>query len=361
MITWFVVAVSRTGLLSRVVGAVAIMLLLAPMVNARQTCVTVGNVSDESTPGNLRVQASTTAQSSCNGRTVQVFARISGGVSYTCTTQNYQSYCYDIQTDSNAITQAYRSSYGTAGYSTVHKFRDGDVEYQDIAPTDPPALLNAGEPDPEEACEAAYNNWIEPDGPCEYNPDGEGSPIVIATGGDSAYKLTSAAQGVLFDLNSDGALEWTGWTEADSEVAFLALDRDGDGRITSGRELFGNFTLPGVGNGFAALRRMNLAENGGRERASVSSEDPLFARLLLWTDRNHNGISEPNELRPVGEKITDIGLSYSDHKRRDGHGNEFRYMGWVHVRTAPGRNKAKGPEEEQLRYRQVYDVFFTRK
>lgn len=48
----------------------------------------------------------------------------------------------------------------------------------------------------------------EPDGPCEINPDGPGSPIVIATESNSAYKLTSAAKGVLFDLNSGGVPEW---------------------------------------------------------------------------------------------------------------------------------------------------------
>ena len=50
----------------------------------------------------------------------------------------------------------------------------------------------------------------------------------------------------MFDIDGDGVPEQISWTEADSDVAFLALDRDGDGRITSGKELFGNHTLPGV-------------------------------------------------------------------------------------------------------------------
>jgi hypothetical protein len=57
------------------------------------------------------------------------------------------------------------------------------------------------------------------------------------------------------------------------------------------------------------------------KRGSVSSDDPRFARLLLWTDRNHNGVSEPSELRPASELLSDIGLAYEEHKRRDGHGN----------------------------------------
>jgi hypothetical protein len=87
--------------------------------------------------------------------------------------------------------------------------------------------------------------------------------------------------------------ERVSWTEADSDVSFLAIDRDGDGKITSGKELFGNFTLPGVSNGFLALQGLAMQTNGGIERGSVSSDDPLYARLLLWNDMNHNGISEP--------------------------------------------------------------------
>jgi hypothetical protein len=95
------------------------------------------------------------------------------------------------------------------------------------------------------------------------------------------------------------------------------------------------------------------------KRGSVSSDDPLFARLLLWTDSNHNGISEPSELRAASEFLSDIGLSYENHHRRDGNGNLYRYRGWVHIRTAPGRNRAKAPTEDEERRRQIFDVFLT--
>jgi hypothetical protein len=184
------------------------------------------------------------------------------------------------------------------------------------------------------------------------------SPIVIATG-DSSYKLTSASDGVLFDMNGDGMREQVAWTKPNAGVAFLALDRDGDGYITSGRELFGNFTIAGESNGFDALARMTMESNGGMKRGSVSSDDPLFARLLLWTDRNHNGVSESDELRPASEILSDIGLGYQTHNRRDGYGNLYKFRGWVHVRTAPGRNKVETPQEDVARRRQIFDVFLT--
>jgi hypothetical protein len=114
-----------------------------------------------------------------------------------------------------------------------------------------------------------------------------------------------------------------------------------------------------VPNGFEALRLLNLESNGGIERGSVSSDDPIYARLLLWTDRNHNGISEPSELRPARELISDIGLGYVPYARRDGSGNRFRFRGWVHVRTASGRNFAWTPNEDRDRRRYIYDVFLT--
>lgn len=266
------------------------------------------------------------------------------------------SQCHATVFEGSAFAYANRQSYGQADAHSTHQYRQGatttNLESKDLT-------LNAGDP-PEEPPDCGpgnlYNEWT---GLCEINPDGPGSPIVIATGRASDYNMTSVAQGVLFDLNGDGVPEQIAWTPANTEVAFLAIDRDGDGRITSGKELFGNFTYPGVRNGFAALSRMNRETNGGVLRGSVNSDQPLFAKLLLWTDANHNGISEANELQPASALLSDIGLSYEDHRRKDGNGNEFRYRGWVHIRTAPGRNKAANLEEARVRLRYVYDVFFA--
>jgi hypothetical protein len=185
----------------------------------------------------------------------------------------------------------------------------------------------------------------------------EPSPIVIATGRGARYELTSASNGVEFDINGDGSAERVAWTAPGSGVAFLAMDRDGDGVITSGKELFGNYTLPGATNGFEALRRMSMSTNGGVMRGSVSQEDPLFAQLLLWTDANHNGVSEPSELRPASELLSDIGLGYRVTGRRDQHGNLFSFLGWASVRTEPGRNKARTPEQENARRIPIWDAY----
>ena len=77
----------------------------------------------------------------------------------------------------------------------------------------------------------------------------------IATNRNARYQFTLVDDGVSFDVDGGGVLEQAAWTAPQSGVAFLALDRDGDGQITSGKELFGNHTLPGSPNGFDALRR----------------------------------------------------------------------------------------------------------
>ncbi len=171
--------------------------------------------------------------------------------------------------------------------------------------------------------------------------------------------MTSAEEGVWFDIDGDGVDEKVAWTEPDSDVALLALDRDGDGRITSGRELFGNHTFPGVTNGFDALAQTARDTNRGVLSGSVSIEDPLFARLVLWVDANHNGISEPLEMQPVADSLAEIGLGYQVHNRKDGRGNRFVFRGWASIRTAPGRNRSQNPRESAERRRVIYDVVLS--
>lgn len=184
------------------------------------------------------------------------------------------------------------------------------------------------------------------------------TPILIPLARAQAIKLTSAADGVLFDIDADGALDRVAWTQADANVAFLAIDRNGNGSIDNGAELFGNHTVPGALNGFDALEQMNRALNGGVLTAYIDMTQPLYARLLLWVDRNHDGVSQPDELRGLDPLLSAIGLGYRAHNRRDGHGNLFRWRGFAFVRTAPGRNVPIEPDESKARQIDIYDVIF---
>jgi hypothetical protein len=58
----------------------------------------------------------------------------------------------------------------------------------------------------------------------------------------TGFSLTSAENGVMFDFWGNGHLIQIVWTSPASGYAFLALDRNHNGKIDSAKELFGNIT-----------------------------------------------------------------------------------------------------------------------
>ena len=126
------------------------------------------------------------------------------------------------------------------------------------------------------------------------------SPILVDTSGDG-FRLTSAEDGVEFDLNDNGqANERVAWTEPDSDDAWLVMDRNGNGTIDSGAELFGSRTPayadapdPRTENGFdALLMAEGPSYGGGMPDRVIDARDAVYSRLRLWFDRNHDGRTE---------------------------------------------------------------------
>jgi hypothetical protein len=117
--------------------------------------------------------------------------------------------------------------------------------------------------------------------------------------------------------------------------------------VDSGSELFGNATRLRSGdvaeNGFDALAEL---DNGD---ARVDPADTVYFQLRLWTDRNHNGISEASELQTLRQAgVVAILTTYRESRWTDPSGNVYRYVG-----TAVFDRKGHRVERE------VFDVFLT--
>lgn len=144
------------------------------------------------------------------------------------------------------------------------------------------------------------------------------SPIVLDLDGDG-IETVAVANGVYFDHNNDGFKEKTGWASADDGL--LVLDRNGNGTIDSGRELFGTNTeyISGIlaESGYEALETVDSNHDG-----VINSSDAQFANLKVWKDLNQNGVSDSGELLTLAEAgIASITLTHSDTEVTDANGN----------------------------------------
>ena len=147
------------------------------------------------------------------------------------------------------------------------------------------------------------------------------SPIIIDMNGDGV-KTTAQGKHTYFDHDGNGFAENTGWV--DSNDALLVLDRNQNGLIDDGKELFGSNTLLSSGkkaqNGFEALAEFDENRDG-----VIDAADSVWSRLQLWQDKNQNGLVDEGELLSLSNtQITAIGLNYLKGDKKDENGHEHR-------------------------------------
>ena len=196
---------------------------------------------------------------------------------------------------------------------------------------------------PPEGCYEGYR-WDEQT--CSCSPDF--TPVAIDTAGNG-FDLTNAYNGVSFDLTADGVPEQLSWTSAGSDDAWLVLDRNSNGMIDNGSELFGNFSPQPPSaekNGFLALAEYDKAASGGNGDGFINRRDSIFRDLRLWRDTNHNGVSESDELFTLPQLgLRRVDLDYEESTRVDRFGNKFIY-----------RARVRDAQDAQLG-RWAWDVF----
>jgi hypothetical protein len=171
-------------------------------------------------------------------------------------------------------------------------------------------------------------------GECQISGSSATTPLVLAFGA-GPVSFSDAAGG--FDLNPTMSVV-TDWVS--SETPWLALDRNGNGMIDDGSELFGSATELASGaraaHGFEALSELD--ENGD---GIISSADSRFGSLVAWADLDQDRVTDPGELTAVSSLgVESISVRFSIEQRCDERRNCERETAAISLRTASGEHRA---------------------
>ncbi len=171
-----------------------------------------------------------------------------------------------------------------------------------------------------------------------YDINDPNCPLVVDVGEMDGYsssnlELSAPDEGILFDIrgrkyeNKKLPISWTN----NPRYKFL-VKPTGNGQVLGIDEMFGNHTFGPDGkfssNGFEALAKHDGVDFRGRilgpQEGRITSEDPIFHQLRLWTDSNFDGAAQPDELATLEDyHIESIDLDYDENfYERDVHGNE---------------------------------------
>ncbi|OSZ71346.1 hypothetical protein CAP37_19110 [Hydrogenophaga sp. IBVHS1] len=145
--------------------------------------------------------------------------------------------------------------------------------------------------------------------------EGQASPIILDLDGDGTVETTprdAAGTGLYFDLDNSGYAERSGWVGADDGL--LVRDLNGNSRIDSGAELFGNHTVLADGsrafNGFHALAELDENQDGVID----ASDTETLGSLRIWKDADGDGQTDAGELLTLAQAgVSALNVGYTDH------------------------------------------------
>lgn len=161
----------------------------------------------------------------------------------------------------------------------------------------------------------SVEQWTSDDPCCGTHDPCCWTPLVVSFDGEPIR--FEAAGAAAFDISGQGACLSTDWPVQ----PWLALDRDGDGIIGSGRELFGSGSIMTTGrradHGFEALAEFDVDGDG-----KITAKDPIFHELVLWSDHDSDRRGALGELVPVAQaELIAIDLGFGRRYDCDERGN----------------------------------------
>ena len=175
-------------------------------------------------------------------------------------------------------------------------------------------------------------------------------PLILDLNGNGKIDLTSTSNGVHFDHDANDISFKSSWV--DKEDGLLVYDRNNNGIIDNGTELFGNFTrIASANTNSSAYENIDdanknnnnlqtnnttLAKHGYEALANLDSNndgvidinDKDFNKLRIWQDINKDGVSQTNELKTLDElNIKSLNLNYNEVNQDLGDNNTLTLKG----------------------------------
>lgn len=163
------------------------------------------------------------------------------------------------------------------------------------------------------------------------------TPLAIELYGEELL-TTSVEDGVSFDMDGDGMAEQTAWLKKGS--GFLVWDKNGDGMVNDGTEMFGEATVMSDGkraeNGVEALKDLDSDNNN-----IINQYDELWGELRIWHDENSNGKTEEGELSLLSDwDIQSISLDFAEINLKDEADNKILFESEVVLENGERRKVA---------------------
>ena len=142
-------------------------------------------------------------------------------------------------------------------------------------------------------------------------------PLALDLDGDG-IETVSQNTGIVFDHDGDQFKQGTSWLKGDD--GWLVLDKNNNGMVDSGQELFGDSYTKS--NGTKAVNAFDaLADIDSNKDGVINANDAKFADLRVWQDLNQDGISQANELKTLDElNITELKTTISGPSYNMGNG-----------------------------------------